>query len=122
MSRSSIERLSLEAEEIMIGRKIAGAIAPAAAVLAALLTIAGGVQAFDEAKYPDWKGKCTRIDSGSFDPTNQTGLNQQAPLTPEYQKILEANLAEQATGGGGIGKHYLCLPHGMPMAMNVFEP
>jgi hypothetical protein len=58
----------------------------------------------------------------SFDPTKGAGRAQQAPLTPEYQKIFEANLAEQAAGGHGIGKSHLCIPSGMPMAMQVYEP
>jgi hypothetical protein len=54
-------------------------------------------QAFDDSKYPDWKGQWNRLEvpgiGPSFDPTKRPGLGQQAPLTPEYQKILEASLA-----------------------------
>jgi hypothetical protein len=106
----------------MVHRGKKGPIASAAVILAALLALLGPARSFDDANYPDWKGQWTRIGSTGFDPTKPTGRGQQAPLTPEYQKIFEANLAEQATGGGGIGKHYLCMPHGMPMAMTLFEP
>jgi hypothetical protein len=88
----------------------------------------GSTKAFDDANYPNWKGQWTRLQgpgipgAGAFDPSKSGGRGQQAPLTPEYQKIFEANLAEQAAGGHGIGKSHLCIPPGMPMAMTVFEP
>jgi len=95
---------------------------------AALILASGGAWALDDANYPDWKGQWTRLPvpgiagAASFDPSKQGGLAQQAPLTAEYQKIFEANLAEQAAGGHGIGRSHLCIPPGMPMAMNVYEP
>src|SRR5262245_38819067 len=58
------------------------------------LTITGAA-AFDDAMYPDWKGQWTRMGSGNFDPGKPRGTGQQAPLTPEYQAILEASLADQ---------------------------
>ena len=94
---------------------------------AALFLVPGGACAFDDAYYPDWKGQWTRLPvpgiggAASFDPTKPNGLGQQAPLTPEYQKIFETNLAEQAIGGHGIGRSHLCIPPGMPMAINVYE-
>jgi len=97
-------------------------------VAAAMILTCGGAWAFDDANYPDWKGQWTRLPvpgvagGASFDPNKQGGLAQQAPLTLEYQKIFEANLAEQAAGGHGIGRSHLCIPPGMPMAMNVYEP
>ena len=98
------------------------------ALLAALLVPGGGVWAFDDAYYPNLKGQWTRVPvpgitgSPSFDPTKRFGVDQQAPLTPEYQRIYQANLAEQASGGGGIGKSYLCVPSGLPMVMQAYEP
>jgi hypothetical protein len=78
------------------------------AVLAALLLMPLGVtKAFDAGKYPNLKGQWTRLPvpgiggSPSFDPSKKPGLDQQAPLTPEYQKIYAASLAEQAAGGPG---------------------
>jgi hypothetical protein len=98
-------------------------------LLAAALTLASvGAFAFDDANYPDLKGQWHRLPvpgvpgAAAFDPNKQSGRAQQAPLTPEYQKIFEDNLAEQAAGGHGIGRSHLCIPPGMPMAMNVYEP
>jgi hypothetical protein len=95
---------------------------------AALVLSSGGAFAFDDANYPDLKGQWHRLPvpgitgAASFDPTRRGGAEQQAPLTPEYQKIFEDNLAEQAAGGHGIGRSHICIPPGMPMAMNVYEP
>ena len=51
----------------------------------------------------------------SFDQTKPWGLGQQAPLTAEYQKILEDSIADQAKGGqGNFVEHAQCLPAGMP--------
>jgi hypothetical protein len=87
---------------------------------------ASSAQAFDDSKYPDWKGQWDRLPvpgiGPSFDPTKRPGLGQQAPLTPEYQKILEASLADQAAGGGGFGPDYLCISSGMPMRMTAYNP
>jgi len=94
-------------------------------VLVAAIPIASA-QAFDDSKYPDWKGQWNRLEvpgiGPSFDPTKRPGLGQQAPLTPEYQKILEASLADQAAGGGGFGPDYLCISSGMPMRMTAYNP
>jgi hypothetical protein len=95
---------------------------------AALMLASSGAFALDDANYPDLKGQWHRLPvpgvtgAAAFDPTKRSGSAQQAPLTPEYQKIFEANLAEQAAGGHGIGLSHLCIPPGMPMAMNVYEP
>jgi hypothetical protein len=92
-----------------------------AAVLALGLGTAG-VQAFDDAKYPDWKGQWTRIGSGSWDPSKTGGpRQQQAPLTPEYQAVLESGLAAMAAGGHGNNPTVTCLPPGMPRAMLPYE-
>jgi hypothetical protein len=92
-------------------------------VLATLATVAGA-QALDAAQYPDWRGQWTRIPiaSGpaSFDPTKTVGLGQQAPLTPEYQAILEASLADMAAGGFGNDRTNSCFSPGMPRIMNVY--
>jgi len=98
------------------------------ALAAVLIFAAGASSAFDDANYPDWKGQWHRLPlpgitgAASFDPTKRLGREQQAPLTAEYQKIFEDNLAEQATGGHGLGRSHICIPPGMPMAMNVYEP
>src|SRR5262249_54252008 len=114
--RASLRRMAMF--RILSGGLLAGA----------LMLVAGGACAFDDANSPDWKGQWHRLPvpgipgAASFDPNKRGGLAQEAPLTPEYQKIFEANLAEQAAGGHGIGRSHLCIPPGMPMAMNVYEP
>ena len=45
------------------------------------------------------------------------GVGQQAPLTPEYQKVLEARMADQANGGLGDYPTASCRPDGMPGMM-----
>jgi hypothetical protein len=83
----------------------------------------GNARAFDEIKYPNWKGQWLRTDTGAprYDPSKPSGRGQQAPLTPEYQAVLEASLADQATGGQGNDPTYTCLAPGMPRIMNNYE-
>ena len=45
----------------------------------------------------------------SFDQTKLWGNGQQAPLTPEYQAMLDASIADQEKGGlGNNAEHVLC--------------
>jgi hypothetical protein len=81
----------------------------------ALLPIAGRAQ--DAARLPDWKGQWIRTGSGSFDPSKPPGLRQGAPLTPEYQALLEETAAAQANGGQGNDPMARCIPPGMPRMM-----
>jgi len=81
----------------------------------ALLPIAGRAQ--DAARLPDWKGQWIRTGSGSFDPSKPPGLRQGAPLTPEYQALLEETAAAQANGGQGNDPMARCVPPGMPRMM-----
>ena len=105
-------------------RGLIGAIAVAALVLPI-----GGAQAAD-AKYPDWRGAWARFvvpglgGQPSFDQTKPWGLGQQAPLTPEYQKVLADSIADQANGGeGNFFDHAVrCMPGGMPINMIAFRP
>src|SRR5258708_9447039 len=93
----------------------------AVVIAATLLTTVCSAQAFDETKYPDLTGHWERFvvrglgGQPSFDQTKPWGLGQQAPLTAEYQKVMEASLADQANGGEG---NFLgpapCLPPLMP--------
>jgi hypothetical protein len=109
----------------MIYRSCLGFIALTATLC---LTLAGAA-AFDETKYPDWKGQWSRLrtlrdrvsPNPSFDPNKYQGLAQEAPLTPEYQAILEASLADQAAGGAGLDRDYVCFSAGMPRMMNVYS-
>ncbi len=76
-------------------------------------------QAFDDAKYPNWKGAWiggwTKRLPGitgqpSYDQTKSAGLGQEAPLTSEYRAIHEASLADQANGAPGNDPQMGCLP------------
>ena len=80
-------------------------------------------QSFDERKYPAFEGQWIRIGPiERYDPSKPAGRGQGAPLTPEYQKVFEANLEEVATGGIGDDPVYRCIPEGMPRAMNLVFP
>ncbi len=96
-----------------------------AALAAVLLLTAGSAQAFDESKYPDWKGQWRRVEPGPprYDPSKAgTGFRQEAPLTEEYKAVLEASLADQKDGGQGNDPTYTCLSPGMPRVMSVYDP
>jgi hypothetical protein len=99
-------------------RSAIGAVTLAAAILAA----GAGARAFDETRYPDLKGQWVRFEVGpvKFDP-GKPRLQQAAPLTPEYQAIFQANLADQDAGGQGIDPTYTCIAPGMPRQMNGYE-
>ena len=81
-------------------------------------------RALDESKYPDLRGEWRRVAVPSgryqgvqYDPHKPAGPGQEAPLTPEYQAIFEANLADQALGGQAGDPTYRCLSPGMPRVM-----
>ena len=99
-----------------------------ATLATALFVSVTTLQAFDEAKYPDLSGQWTAVRLGvrgqpAFDPTKPWGLGQEAPLTPEYQKVLEASLEDQKNGGQGNWRPGdACLPPGMPAMMTNFRP
>src|SRR5262249_53277607 len=115
--------------------------------LTATLMMIGVVRAADAPappdKYPNWTGAWarwvppnSRRDPGnggtgftaggppSFDQNKPWGLGQQAPLTPEYQKVLEDSLADQEQGGeGNFFDHAVrCMPGGMPLMTIAFTP
>ena len=83
-----------------------------------------GAQAFDESKYPDFSGQWRRPPSVGiqWDQTKPLGRGQQAPLTPEYQKVFEASMADQAAGGQGNDPPSRCMPFGLPRIMSVIFP
>jgi hypothetical protein len=94
-----------------------------------LMAAAGDAGAQDK-QYPNWKGEWSAVFARMpgqqlrFDPSKPFSKGQEAPLTPEYQKIHEDNLAEIAKGGQGLFLyHASCLPAGMPtmMSAGVFE-
>src|SRR5438552_14717046 len=85
------------AEEFMSHRGSLVAIA----LLAMLSTSLSPARAHDESKYPNWKGQWSVIlvpglggQNVKFDPTKPWGRGQQAPLTPEYQKVHEDSMAD----------------------------
>jgi hypothetical protein len=88
-----------------------------AVVLAAVLLAACRAHAFDDQKYPDWKGQWIRTGAGNFDPAKSAGRGQEPPLIAEYQAIFEASLADQAAGGQGNNPMAACIPPGMPRMM-----
>jgi hypothetical protein len=95
-------------------------------VISALLASLATAQAFDDTKYPDFSGLWRAVNlrvggQAAFDPTKPWGRGQQAPLTPEYQAIHEASLADQANGGqGNWYSGSRCMPPGMPATMTVY--
>ena len=96
--------------------------------LAAFAATGAPVAAQGGGTYPDWAGQWDRFivrgvaGQPSFDQTKSWGFGQQAPLTPEYIKVLEDSMAEQAKGG--LGNYYTprCHPAGMPLMMIAFRP
>jgi hypothetical protein len=107
-------------------------------VLGVVVMTCDDVKAGDRAKYPEWKGAWSpwvppvsivspsgfRTAGGqpSFDQTKPWGRGQEAPLTPEYQKVLEDSIADQARGGQGNNfDRARCMPTGMPHIM-TFGP
>jgi hypothetical protein len=101
-------------------RRTAGAVA----LSAAWLTLCTVAQAFDESPYPDWSGQWKKPPGvgNQWDQTKRPGRAQQPPLTPEYQKIFEASLADQAAGGQGEDIRISCIPTGMPRQMTAVRP
>jgi len=98
--------------------------AMAVALAAALTMTVGGIAAAGDAKYPNWKGQWIPVgtpgaggQATAFDPTRPAGPGQQAPLTPEYQKVLGESMADQANGGLGNDQTAQCYAAGMPRMM-----
>jgi hypothetical protein len=90
-------------------------------IAAAAFSTAAGAQILDYSKYPDLGGQWRPIGGpGRFDMSKPAGRGQMAPLTPEYQKIFEDNLKDQAAGGQGTTSTYKCLSPGMPRVTNAY--
>src|ERR1700757_2913323 len=88
-----------------------------AVALTALCGATTGALAFDESKYPDWKGKWDRVG-----PPRWVQGSDVAPLNAEYAAIFAKTTAEQKAGGFGWETSWMCLPPGMPRIMNAYEP
>ena len=98
----------------------AGGLALATAL--SVLSVAVAAKAQEAKRYPDWN---TLWDRGSppgvWDPSKPPGPGQQAPLTAEYQKVYEENLAKMKSGANYDIKE-TCGPVGMPRLMTAYEP
>jgi hypothetical protein len=115
----------------MTSRRHSRSLSPMLATAVALIAWPAAAQVVDFGKYPDWKGQWTRapipgVTSFTYGPpwdsTKPEALGQHAPLTPEYQAIYEANLADQAAGGPGTWYGHTCRGHGVPAIMTVYFP
>ena len=101
-----------------------------AVAVAATLAVQGftGAHAAEDVKLPDWSGQWMRFavpglpGQPSHDQTKAWGRGQQAPLTPEYQAVLEESIADQARGGLGNFPTTLGRAAGMPHMMMAFLP
>jgi hypothetical protein len=76
-----------------------------------------GAAALEDAKFPDLEGQWNRVGIPRW-----VQAGQKAPLTPEYQKVFEANVADMTAGGPGNVPSWYCLPQGVPMMMNAYDP
>jgi hypothetical protein len=94
----------------------------AVAALTGLGLAITGARAFDDAKYPDIRGAWARPGAAQWDPTKPPGPRQQAPLTPEYLAVFEANMANTESGGQEYNPQVVCLPSGVPRVMIAYEP
>jgi hypothetical protein len=94
-----------------------------ACALVAAIGLPAAATAQDMSKFPsNWEGQWGRLSRvGIWDTTKPAGLGQQAPLTPEYQAVLEANMRKQAEGKDFDPKGN-CVPPGMPRMMMIYQP
>jgi len=94
-----------------------------AIVLATAFSIvATAASAFDESKYPAFQGQWKRkpgTSVNSWDESKRGGLAQEPPLTPEYRKLWESSMADQAAGGQGLDMRYTCISNGMPRMATI---
>jgi hypothetical protein len=91
--------------------------------LGALMLSIAAAAAHDETKYPDWSGQWRRAPgTGIVWDETKPRLKQEAPLTPEYQAIWEASVADQAAGGQGGDTRVRCISNGMPRMATIVRP
>jgi hypothetical protein len=87
-------------------------------VAVALAALSPRAKALDDvSKYPDLTGKWELVGTHRWEYKGH-----EAPLTPEYRTIYEANLKDMAGGGPGDMASWYCLPQGMPMMMSLYDP
>jgi hypothetical protein len=89
----------------------------AVALAGALTVTVARAQTPDQLNYPDLTGQWNRIGPNRWETSSQ-----KAPLTAEYRRVYEANLARQAAGRQGDMRSWACIPQGMPMMMNLYDP
>jgi hypothetical protein len=93
----------------------------AAIALAALCAQDVRAQILDYSKYPNLHGQWGPIGGpGRYDIGKPWGPGQEAPLTREYQALFEENLKDQASGGQGWDRDYVCQSPGMPRVTNGY--
>src|SRR5437016_7446876 len=100
---------------------VTGALA-LAGVLAFAVT---GARAFDESRFPNWKGQWVALGgagNAAWDTTLPPGAGERALLTPEYQAVLAANIKAEAAGGPPVDPASRCVPAGMPRVMMAVQP
>src|SRR5882672_140836 len=93
----------------MWDRRSTGVLAVAlVSTLVTMVTSPAGAQATNDGKYPtNWKGQWTRVVyrnvevQGAFVQTKPWGVGQEAPLTPEYEKVHKESMEDQKNGGLG---------------------
>jgi hypothetical protein len=105
----------------MLSRSLLGLVANTAVLLATL----GVAQAFDESKYPSWRGPWQQLGgsrNSTWDPGKPPGAGQDAPLTGEYQAIYEARRRIEAEGGIEVDPTKRCIPAGFPRVMMAVQP
>jgi hypothetical protein len=105
----------------MLSRSLLGLVANTAMLLATLAV----AQAFDESKYPSWRGPWQQLGgsrNSPWDPGKLLGAGQDAPLTGEYQAIYEASRKIEAEGGIEVDPTRRCIPAGFPRVMMAVQP
>jgi hypothetical protein len=105
----------------MLSRSLLRLVASTAVLLATLAV----AQAFDESKYPNWRGPWQQLGgsrNSPWDPGEPPGAGQNAPLTGEYQAIYEASRRIEAEGGIEVDPTRRCIPAGFPRVMMAVRP
>jgi hypothetical protein len=115
----------------MLNHRSIHAFAPGAALLVLALAVVPDIAtAGDEGKYPDLRGQWMGVlrtrpglpGQPSFDASKPWGKGQEAPLTAEYQAVLEENLKSQKEGSFFDWMGVTCHGFGMPLITYGFEP
>ena len=99
-----------------------GLLGAGAGVLALTLAFGSAAKAAPDA-LPNWNGLWVHDGGLMFDPTvDKYGKPEAPPLTPQYQKMFQDNLALRAKGDQVLDPTSKCLPPGMPRMMIMVFP